>query len=338
MYTPTAFNLQWHITEKCNLRCIHCYQKSYNQQELSYKQLLSILNQFKNALAAFRKNAKTKIPGHITLTGGEPLVRPDLYELLSIFAQDKKDYDFAILTNGTLIDAKTAYGIKKYNPRYVQVSIEGTRETHDAIRGAGMYDKAVQGLQHLIEQNISTLISFTAHRRNYAEFPAVAQIGRELGGSRVWSDRLIPTGSGDAMKELMLTPEENKAYFQMMKEEQLKRSSDYFPKTEVAMHRALQFLCGGHPYSCTAGKNLLTVDTNGDVYPCRRMPIKLGNVLEESLLEIYTNSPMLKSLREEESSCSPCVYYKRCQGGLRCLSYAVAGNPLEKDPGCWIKC
>jgi len=249
MNTLQSFNLQWHITDKCNLRCTHCYQESYNGRELSLPQLVGVVDQFKDFLTQKGLERKVEretglkgllqkytpsilpskvsaLPGHITLTGGEPLVRKDLYDLLSVFKENKNYFGFSLLTNGTLITAENAARIKEYGPKYVQVSIEGNRETHDAIRGKGMYDKAVQGLKHLVDQEIYTLISFTAHKQNYHEFPAVAQLGRELGVSRVWSDRLIPNGSGEKMKEMMLSAEETKAFFQMMKEEQLKRSPE----------------------------------------------------------------------------------------------------------------
>jgi len=107
------------------------------------------------------------------------------------------------------------------------------------------------------------------------------------------------------------------------------------------MHRALQFLVGnGKPYHCTAGDTLLTVQPNGDLYPCRRMPIRVGNLLETSLLELYDNSTLLRQLRHPEQisdGCQDCFYAKLCRGGLKCLSYAVTGDPLKADPGCWLQ-
>jgi radical SAM protein with 4Fe4S-binding SPASM domain len=105
------------------------------------------------------------------------------------------------------------------------------------------------------------------------------------------------------------------------------------------MGRALQFLVGGgHPYHCSAGDKLLTVEPNGDVSPCRRLPIRVGNVLQTSLLELYQENELLCALRDHERvarGCEDCAHARRCGGGLRCLAYALSGDPFAADPGCW---
>ena len=105
------------------------------------------------------------------------------------------------------------------------------------------------------------------------------------------------------------------------------------------MHRALQFLVGGgRPYHCLAGDRLVTVLPNGDLYPCRRMPICVGNVMETPLIDLYYESSLFKALRNKDrisAGCETCPFWKECRGGLRCLSYAVTGDPFNADPGCW---
>ena len=106
------------------------------------------------------------------------------------------------------------------------------------------------------------------------------------------------------------------------------------------MHRALQFLVGGgRPYRCTAGDSLITVQPNGDVVPCRRMPLRVGNLLETPLAELYERSPLLRALRDPDRAsrgCERCAFARLCGGGLRCLSAAVHGDPFVADPGCWL--
>jgi radical SAM protein with 4Fe4S-binding SPASM domain len=106
------------------------------------------------------------------------------------------------------------------------------------------------------------------------------------------------------------------------------------------MHRALQFLVGGgKPYHCTAGDSLITIQANGDLLPCRRMPVIVGNVLDKSIKELYYSSDFLKKLRNTENinaSCKACIYSNLCRGGLRCLSFASTKDPFSKDPGCWL--
>jgi radical SAM protein with 4Fe4S-binding SPASM domain len=84
---------------------------------------------------------------------------------------------------------------------------------------------------------------------------------------------------------------------------------------------------------------LLTVQANGDLYPCRRMPIKVGNLLEKPLAQLYYENDLFQALRGPDrisESCNECSFIAKCRGGLRCLSYAVTGDPFQADPGCWI--
>ncbi len=339
-YVPNGLLLQWHITERCNLRCEHCYQDVYSGQELTFSQQLEILEQFKNLLNLWRsKNNNNNLRGHITITGGEPFVRKDFLDLLEIFSQNKSFFSFAILTNGSFIDSKMASKLANLAPSFVQVSLEGTKNTHDNIRGDGNFEQTVSAIKHLVREKIHTLISFTAHRGNFREFPELVQIGKKLKVNRIWSDRFIPRGAGNDMAHEMLSPQETQEFFQIMESERAKIKRTWFNKTEIAMHRALQFLVGnGKPYRCTAGDTLITVQPNGDLYPCRRMPISVGNLITSPLEKLYYGSGLFQELRDKNKiseGCEECFYNKLCQGGLKCLSYAITGNPFKKDPGCW---
>lgn len=340
-YIPSGLLFQWHITERCNLRCSHCYQENYSGKELSYQELIKILERYNDLLNYWRKNAgNRKVWGHITITGGEPFVRKDFFDLLEVFSSNNKNFSFAILTNGTFIDENMAHRLSRLGPSFVQVSIEGTKNTHDKIRGNGNFDKTVTALKNLVRERIRTLISFTAHRGNYKEFTDVARLGMKLKVSRVWADRLIPWGSGSEMKEQLLTPNETREFFEIMYKARNEAKQRFFSRTEIAMHRALQFLvAGGMPYHCTAGDTLITVQPNGDMYPCRRMPIRVGNLLETPLIDLYYESKLFNDLRNRQriiNGCRGCIYIRWCRGGLKCLSYALTEDPFKADPGCWL--
>lgn len=333
---PKHFLLQWHITERCNLRCQHCYQDNYKNNELSFETLVSIFDHFKRFLTQLEELATHKLTAHINVTGGEPFVRKDFFELLEIFYAHRNRLSFGILSNGSFIDENCAIKLKKLSPSFVQISLEGNEETHDQIRGQGHFQQCISALKHLQKQGIKTLISFTAHQQNYQQFQEVAEIGRQLKVDRVWSDRLIPFGSGSELQTL--NSEQTLHFFQMMSETKKQIEKKWFNQTEVALHRALQFLVGGNAYRCSAGKSLLTIQPNGDVYPCRRMPIKVGNVLESKLFDIYQQD-MLVKLRDKtkiSKGCEKCFYEKHCRGGLKCLSYALKGDPFQADPSCWL--
>ncbi|MEZ4529117.1 MAG: radical SAM protein [Desulfobacterales bacterium] len=336
-YIPNGLLFQWHITDRCNFRCTHCYQETYSREEPDFAALMDILEQFSQLIAGWR--TRKRVRAHITLAGGEPFVRGDFPDLLEVFHARRPEFSFAILSNGSLIDAKMARYLKKCRPAFVQISMEGSRENHEKIRGTGSFDMAVSALRHLVREGIRTFISFTAHRENYKDFPQVARIGQKLGVSRVWADRLIPCGSGAQLKELLLTPEETRDFFQIMARTRVHFPRSWFCKTEISLHRALQFLVdGGRPYHCTAGDSLIAVLPGGDLLPCRRMPVPVGNLKKESLAQLYCSSELFQALRDRtriSAGCEQCFYARLCRGGLKCLSHALHGDPFRADPGCW---
>jgi radical SAM protein with 4Fe4S-binding SPASM domain len=330
--------LQWHITDRCNLCCAHCYQEDHPARELPFQDLLKILEQFKELIDQLGDGEVPPVRGHINVSGGEPFVRKDFLDLLETFAANRDWLSFGILTNGTFIDETMAQRLRQLKPAFVQVSIEGTRVTNDNIRGRGALERTVSALKHLVREHIPSVISFTAHRGNFREFTEVALLGSELGVKRVWADRLIPLGSGESLKEQMLSPDETREFFNIMYRAH-NEAMRKFSRTEISMHRALQFLVGGgHPYHCGAGETLITVLPNGDLYPCRRMPIRVGNLMETPLTELYFTCDLFCSLRNPNNisdECRDCIFSSKCRGGLKCLSYAVTGDPFKADPGCW---
>ena len=323
------FVLQWHLSEVCNLKCLHCYQEKHKPIALSYPQLLNILDQYRELLK------KLKVKGHINLTGGEPLCSPYFFKILDEFKKDKELYSFSILTNGTLITDEIAKKISEYNPEYVQVSLEGGKKTNDYIRGKNVYKKVANAIKYLKKYNVFVSISFTATRINYKEFPDVVRYAEKYGVDNVWSDRFIPL-SKDNEIDLQMSKEETNEYLKIMENERirlrLKKS-----KTNVAMYRALQFqMTNDYPYTCTAGKSLLTVMENGDLVPCRRMPIVVGNLLNNNMYDLYKNSKILKELQKDTTpdDCKNCEHSKKCSGGLKCLTYAIYKDLNHKDVGC----
>lgn len=307
--------------------------------ELRFHDWLAILDQFYAFIAA------RGAAGQLTLTGGEPFILRDLPAFLDHIRTRRPPIAVAILTNGTLIDADLARRLHAWSLRSVQVSLDGERTTHDAIRGEGNFARAVAGIEHLVRARVRVVISFTAHRGNFREFPAIARLGQELGVARVWADRLIPQGRGAEMWDNLLSPEETQEFVQLMAQARAGTATGAWnrlvtrQRTEVGMDRALQFhYGGGQPYRCPAGGALIALMPNGDVYPCRRMPVRVGNLLENSLEELY-QCDLFRALRDQSricAGCERCLYAHRCGGGLHCLALAVTGDPFQADPGCWL--
>ncbi len=327
-----TFYLQWHISEACNLKCKHCYQEDHKPVQLDFDTLLSFLNQYRELLS------ELKIKGHINLTGGEPLCSPYLFKLLDEFKKDSDIYSFSILTNGTLLTKELAEKISEYNPEYIQVSLEGGKRTNDFVRGEGVYKKVGEAIKLLKKNKIFTSISFTATKINYKEFPLVVKYAEKLGVDNVWSDRFIPLGT-DYDKEFIMNVEETQEYLDIMAKERVRLIKKH-SNTHVSMNRALQFTrTQNYAYHCNAGRELLTIMENGDLVPCRRMPIVVGNLIKDNMLKLYKTNKILKDLQKEviPEDCLTCEDAKQCQGGLRCLTYALTGNYKLKDPGCNIE-
>lgn len=376
------FYLQWHLSEACNLKCLHCYQENKEIVNLNKGQLFNILDQYKNLLK------ELGVKGHINLTGGEPLCSPYFFDILEQFKKDSNLYSFCILTNGTLINDEIAKKISEYSPKYVQVSLEGGKRINDYVRGEGVYNKVASALKFLRKYGIYTSISFTSTKLNYKEFPKVVEFGIKNHASAIWSDRFIPVKSNNVKNiynetdkqkvirnnEFLMDSKELQEFLEIMYKEKekiekkqnklnvkfynkykefvdlynsgkiYKRHSMEFYKDkygyrlpEIKMHRALQFTKTNEmPYHCTAGNSLLTVMENGDLVPCRRMPIIVGNLLKDDMLYLYKNNKVLLDLQKQEipKDCLKCNYFKSCLGGLKCLNYAVKGNYNIKDINC----
>lgn len=321
--------LQWHLSEACNLRCKHCYQENHVPVQLPYEDLLKILNQYRNLLK------RIDAEGLIYLTGGEPLVSPHLFKLLDEFKKDEGLYRFGILTNGTLITDELAKKIASYNPYFVQVSLEGGEETNDYVRGKGVFKKVGNAIKLLKKYGVRVTVSFTATKLNYKELPFVVEYVEKMGGDAVWSDRYIPLGD-QRDSDFVMGMKETQEWLNIMATQhdiQILKQSPTF----VSMERALQFTKTGRlPYQCAAGNRLLTVMENGDLVPCRRMPIHIGNLLEDDMLELYLNHPVLLDLQKVKipTECMKCKDAERCRGGLKCLTYALTKNYELKDVGC----
>jgi radical SAM protein with 4Fe4S-binding SPASM domain len=335
---PHRFVLQWHITDACNSNCSHCYRDTAEApiaMDVSHRK--TVIRQYETLIQLLR--SRRPVRGLITITGGEPFLDPGLPSLLQLLHGRKESFSFAILSNGTLIDPEIIELLHSFPPSYVQVSLDGMQPVHDGIRGQGAFLKAVQGIRRLVDGKIRTLVSFTASRSNYRELPRVAAFAGKLGTTKMWTDRMIPLGQGGSSAHEVLGPMETLEYCRLLRSAKLKSSLHVFRDFNMTAGRSLQFLkCGGDPYACNAGSGLLAILPNGDVYPCRRLPKKVGRIPDQTLSSIYITHPYLEQLRNPErisSGCERCRYGHTCRGGARCMAYALRGTPFTADPGCW---
>jgi len=337
-FKPKSFHFQWHITERCNLRCKHCYfEPKFLKNELSTKQLFGVFEQY---LELIKQWGLSRESNRISITGGEPLQRKDLFELIQKFYEHKDKTRYSLMTNGTTLNEEHVEKLKELEVSNVQVSLEGLEETNDSIRGKESFEKAVNGIKILLENGIDTSVSMTVTNANLQEVPAMIEFCKAKRISFLGIRRLVPIGRGEKMRGLMLSPKQTKQlyYYCYKKNFELKEEKS---SLEIGLGCEDGLLAQNHHYnpkSCSAAYNSLTMLPNGDVYPCRRLPIKAGNALEKNLGEIYYNSKELNELRNQNNAhelCQQCPYWIECRGGAKCASYGYFGNAFAPDPQCW---
>jgi len=338
-FVPKRLLLQWHVTERCNLRCRHCYQAKETDSELSFDEEKNILEQIVKIVSDW------SVRGHINFTGGEPFIKKSFPGLIRKVYEHRKVLGFAVLTNGSLIDDSLARELKRLHCRFVQVSLDGDPRVHDSDRGAHNFQKTIESIKLLKRRRLKILVSFTVHSGNIDTFEYVAEDCRKLNVDLVWADRLLPYGRGMNMKDNILDPCDLEIFFEKMYQIRRSYNKKWFNRTTIGMHRALQFLILNRhgqknviPYTCHAGRSLMTILASGEVVPCRRMPIVVGNLRSQSFGEIYYSSLLLKRLRNRKhlsEGCELCEHAQQCNGGLRCMSYAYYGTPFKADPQCF---
>lgn len=334
IYKPRLV-MQFHVTGRCNLRCKHCYREEGDIEPLTTEDLFRVIHQYEMLMAEFQRVNKSERRGHINITGGEPFLRRDIKELLRYFGNHRRQFTYGVLSNGSVIDDYHIALLKETGVSFVQMSIDGYREMHDALRASGDYDRTFAMARRLVRSGINTYISFTANMDNYRDLPDVAKECRKYGVTRLWSDRMVPIGHGANL--LTIDEKMTSEYLNSLRKARGNMlMMKLFPKTEVAMNRALQFQCGGDAYHCGAARTLITVDEMGRILPCRRMPIICGNVFDDTLRDVYFNHPIFHELRSSGTpqECSGCPHLSICRGGAKCQAYATYGCFDRADPGC----
>jgi len=342
-YQPNSFHLQWHITERCNLACKHCYfDEKFLKNELSLNKLFKILDNYLKLIK------KWKIPAEktrISITGGEPLLKDDFFEFLEKCYQNRKKSRYGILTNGILLNDEKIVKLKRFKIDYAQVSLEGMEKKNDEIRGRGTFEKIIKAAKLLVKNKINTGISITITKQNLKDIPFLIKLAEKLKINSLGLRRFIPIGRGEQMKKMMLSPQETKdLYLYILKTRQKLKSLKSKLALEIGCEDGILAQEGYRANTCVAGYSSLTILPNGDVYPCRRLPIYVGNVLQQSLEEIFYKSKELKKLRNPKNintRCQSCIYFDECQGGAKCVSYgywkdSYLDNPqFLPDPQCW---
>lgn len=326
---PRNFHLQWHLTERCNLSCSHCYQEGAKYSELEGGQLFSIADQYVNAAKVWRLSPSD---AHVSLTGGEPLLHKDFFPLLE-HCISSSALTCNVFTNGTLFSRSDIRRLADIGLNgLVQVSLEGLEGTNDSIRGSGTFKKIVSFLESVISEGLSSRIAVTLSRRNLAEVPAMVSLASELGVDFIMFERLVPHGSGASMRDALLSPAEFKKVSEYLDGKHIEL--DHAGKKPEILPHCHNLL---HP-GCSCAYNSLTILPDGSVVPCRKLPVRVGSLRDNSLLGIWYGSGLLWQMRDRSrvDHCSSCPRFSSCHGGARCVAYTYFNDLFAPDPQCWF--
>ncbi len=339
--TPFDFFVQFHLTERCNLSCRHCYQ-SVAVSEMNYEEVCGAVAEVKRTVQGWAVDHDIDVSPSVHFTGGEPLVREDLFAVLGYASGC--GFSVSLMTNGTLVDEAGARRIGEARVNDVQVSLDGAEEAHDSLRGRGAYRRALDGVRNLVAEGIDTNINVTVTRRNMNQIGELIQVAEELGARGIAFSRLVPSGRGKGLMAEALSHDEVGYFYDGLRwhrenskiavgsRDPLATIADIdvdIPQTELPV--------GG----CAAGIFGVTITADGTIMPCRRMDLPIGNIKKDSFRELWVESPVLVALRSRESyhhGCQSCRYWPVCRGCRAiALAYSRAGGKedyLGPDPQC----
>jgi radical SAM protein with 4Fe4S-binding SPASM domain len=334
-----AYHAVWEVTEACNFSCKHCHAKSGQaaEDELNTREAHEFIQQVA-AINRFRM---------LVYTGGEPLVRPDIEDLLAY--SKKQGLINVIATNGSLIDKARAMALKRLGVRGIAVSFDSTdRDIHNHIRcNPEAFDLAVRAIEACKAAGMVVQLNYTAMRKNLSTLEEVVRLCHDIHADIMLCYQLVPMGRGSLIADWALSPEQNRELMHRLK--RLQRDSvtvvepvaapQYWPHlmkrdNDDPKRLAPRTLFHG----CAAGWGLIYVKPNGDVWPCPFVPISGGNVRENHLEWIWTHGDIFMKLRDRNllrGKCGDCANRYIC-GGCRGKAYAATGDPLAEDPTCYI--
>ena len=320
--------ISWNLTRKCNLKCPHCYLDAGEEDEveLSTDECHALIEEF--------HSLGTEM---LILTGGEPLLRRDIYEI----ATHASSLGMWVVmgTNGVLVNDHVAKKMVECGIKGVGISIDSIDpDKHNNFRGGpNAWELSVRGLDICRANGLEVLVQSTVTSMNVDEIQDLIEFAK---GKEAWSFNLyflVQTGRGQEMNDL--SAEETDAILR-----QLVQSQDAYRPMLVRAKCAPQFkqiahdmgLGGLESGGCMAATEYCRIMPSGDVTPCPYMTVVAGNVRDSGFTDVWKNSPVFADLRDTSNlkgKCGACEFKEMC-GGCRCRAYAAFGDYLREDPAC----
>jgi len=332
----------WEITRNCNLSCVHCRASATNgphDGELDTNDAFRLLDEI----------AELGQP-IVILTGGEPMMRKDLFEIASYGTQ--KGLKMVMSPNGTLITPETAQKMKTTGIHRISVSIDGpNKESHDQFRGVpGAFEGALKGISYVKTAGIEFQINTTITQTNLAQIPQIQKMAEDIGAVAHHIFLLVPTGRGKYIQNSEITAKE------------YEETLNWFYAQKDKTMLQLKVTCAPHYYrilrqrakedqkkvdfdtygldavtrGCLGGSGFCFISHRGQVQPCGFLNTNCGNITQASFVDIWQNSSIFQELRNPDllkGKCGKCQYRQVC-GGCRARAFEATGDYLAEEPLC----
>jgi len=343
--TPPTISLRllaWETTRTCNLACAHC-------------RAAATLGPYEGELTtAEGKKLLADVagmgPAVIILTGGEPLLRADIFELAAY--GHNLGLRMVMAVNGTLLTPEIAARLQECGIQRLSISLDGaTAASHDRLRQIpGAFSGALRGIEVLKAAGLPFQVNTTVIADNKGELPDIYRLVQELGAVAWHVFVLVPTGRGEEIRDQLLTAEEYEQTLGWLLERQREGNIHIKPTCAPQFYRlwrqdaaargekitpathGMEAMTKG----CLGGQGFAFVSYRGEVQPCGYLELAAGNIREQSFPEIWETSPLFQSLRrvnDYHGRCGYCDYRKVC-GGCRARAYALTGDVLAEEPLC----
>jgi radical SAM protein with 4Fe4S-binding SPASM domain len=352
-----AYSISWNLTQRCNLHCAHCYMSASAQAETAGELSTAECQRIMDEIAQVNPEV------FLILTGGEPLIRKDIFDLAS-YASDK-GFTVVLGTNGVLLRQAEARRMRQSGIQGASISLDSVDpQRHDAFRRlSGAWEGAIRATKILTAEGLDFSIHTSITSWNVDELPAMIDLARDLGARVLNFFFLVRTGRGQDLVDI--TPAQYEQLLTTIAQAQgvgmdrhsvppystedpwsvpTGRSGDMIIRAKCAPHlrRILYELDPHSPLlqnyaqgSCPAGKYYCRITPTGDVTPCPYMPVAAGNLRRTPFADIWQHATPLHALRDPQlgGRCGACEFTQIC-GGCRCRAYATYGDYLAEDPAC----
>ncbi len=310
------FIAYWNITSKCNLSCQHCHvgNMQHNHYDLNTRQCLTIVNKL--------ADADVKV---IIVSGGEPLLRKDIWEIMS--AIKSQGLRLFLASNGYLIELNTLHKLVELHIDELQISLDShRRNVHDNFRGLhGSFDKALNAIKLCLNANVPVGVNTVITANNLDDLQSMGAMLENM-GVKYWRVTInVPKGRGaDAFSQLQV--EDSKLF------EKIQLLTHTYHNVIIDDPLCVKFWRkkGQVAKQCGAGKILCSIESDGIVKPCVFIEDSFGSILNTSLLEIW-NSEKMVSFRDEVSlspDCEECEVYSKCRGGCKAFLHYFKGQGI----------